>query len=201
MDSMEAMGMILGLGLVLLYFALIGIAIAEYIMSSYAIFKLAKRRNINNPWLAWIPVANIWMIGKLANDYDLKNGYNRKWQNVLMALIAVFYVVFILFYSLFIFVVIATSMEFGVDFDYDSMMIGSIIIMYVGLILLFLSGMALSACHYICIYKIFESTVPQKAIKYLLLYILVPLAGSICLLKSYNKGYPEEIESEIFNRE
>ena len=37
-------------------------------------------------------------------------------------------------------------------------------------------------CYYVCIYKVFEETAPEKAVKYLLLSVLVPLAFGICLM-------------------
>ena len=41
----------------------------------------------------------------------------------------------------------------------------------------------------ICTFKLFESTVPEKAVKYLILSILVPLASPICLFRCRNQGY------------
>ena len=42
----------------------------------------------------------------------------------------------------------------------------------------------------ICLYKIFESTVPKRAVVYIVLYLLFPFIGAICLLASAKKGYP-----------
>jgi len=48
---------------------------------------------------------------------------------------------------------------------------------------------ALQIITYICFFKIFESTVPEKALKYFLLSLLLPLAQPICLFLCRNKGY------------
>ena len=45
----------------------------------------------------------------------------------------------------------------------------------------------------VCLYKVFESTVPEKAIKYFLVSLLVPLGKSICLLRCRNQGYEKII--------
>lgn len=44
-------------------------AIAGYVLTSLALYTLAKRRGINNPWLSWVPVANCWIIGSLSDQY------------------------------------------------------------------------------------------------------------------------------------
>ncbi len=55
----------------MLFFILIFIAIAVtiYVFSSFALYKMAKNRGINNPWMAWIPFANMWIWGELGNYF------------------------------------------------------------------------------------------------------------------------------------
>lgn len=52
--------------------AVIGIAI--YLLESISVYKMAKSAQIKNPWLAFIPVANGWVYGTLAEKYKKKNG-------------------------------------------------------------------------------------------------------------------------------
>lgn len=52
--------------------AVIGIAI--YLLESISVYKMAKSAQIKNPWLAFIPVANDWVFGTLAEKYKKKNG-------------------------------------------------------------------------------------------------------------------------------
>ena len=51
--------------------AVIGIAI--YLLESISVYKMAKSAEIKNPWLAFIPVANDWVFGTLAEKYKKKN--------------------------------------------------------------------------------------------------------------------------------
>ncbi len=184
------------LAVVLLYLALIGIAIASYIMSSYSYYTIAKRRNIKYPWLAWIPVVNSWTVGCIANNYDLKNGYDRKWHKVLITLASVFYVGIFVTYAFMIAIMIATAFKYGSLNDAQLDFLWILLFAYLVFIVCMIVGMGWQFCYTICIYKIFESTVPKKAIKYTLLYAMVPLAGPICLLKCKDKGYPE---SQMFD--
>lgn len=43
--------------------------LASYIILAVSLYSIAKRRGIRRPWLAWIPVANIWMLGCISDQY------------------------------------------------------------------------------------------------------------------------------------
>jgi len=67
-----------GLGALVL-FAVIGmivgivVGIAFYIFYAYALYRLAKSRNIEMAWLAWIPIAHMYVIGKLAKSIKISD--------------------------------------------------------------------------------------------------------------------------------
>lgn len=42
--------------------------VALYVIMALALMKMANKLGIANPWLAWIPVANIYLMAKLAGD-------------------------------------------------------------------------------------------------------------------------------------
>ena len=46
-----------------------GLAIVSYVLLAWGLFTIAKRRGINKPWLAWIPVVNVWMLGCISDQY------------------------------------------------------------------------------------------------------------------------------------
>ncbi|MGN5651039.1 hypothetical protein [Bacillus sp. Brlt_9] len=39
-----------------------------YILTSLGLMTLAKNAGIKNPWLAWIPIANLWIWGELISE-------------------------------------------------------------------------------------------------------------------------------------
>lgn len=45
------------------------LSIVSYVLLAWGLYTIAKRRGINKPWLAWIPVANIWMLGCISDQY------------------------------------------------------------------------------------------------------------------------------------
>ena len=50
------------------------IYIALYVFESLGLMQLAKRNNIKNSWIAFIPVANVYLYGKLAFEDNVKTG-------------------------------------------------------------------------------------------------------------------------------
>lgn len=54
------------------------IGIACYILMSLGLYSLASRRIISRPWLAWIPVGKLWILGCLADQYRRTVGGKEK---------------------------------------------------------------------------------------------------------------------------
>lgn len=79
LESMDFGGAFLGIGVFIAIIALIVgvIAIIIYVFQSIALYKLADKNNIANAWLSWIPVGNMYILGKLGfeiyADDDKKN--------------------------------------------------------------------------------------------------------------------------------
>ena len=179
--------------LVIYLFAL-GIGLANYIMRSLALYRIANRRQVPNPWLSWVPIASSWLIGNIADDYDERNGIKRKWRVVLLTLSIISIGGIVVGYIGLIAWMVTMTIDSRLSYVGNLKgMITSVIVIYIFIIIAAVVAMAKSFCEVICTYKIFESTVPEKSVKYLLLYLLVPLAGSICLLKCKEKGYSKEI--------
>ena len=45
------------------------ISVVAYVFTALSLYTIAKRRGIRNPWLAWIPVADVWVLGSLSDQY------------------------------------------------------------------------------------------------------------------------------------
>ena len=70
MDNYGSFGLIAVLGVI---FAIIGIiiGIAFYLFLSFALYKLAQRRGLEMPWLAWIPVAQMYIVGQMVKKVNI----------------------------------------------------------------------------------------------------------------------------------
>ncbi|EKQ53515.1 MULTISPECIES: hypothetical protein [unclassified Clostridium] len=51
------------LGFLLFIFVIIGIGL--YIVYAYSLYKMAVKQGLENPWIAWIPIAQNYTLGKL----------------------------------------------------------------------------------------------------------------------------------------
>lgn len=78
--DMEMVGAVIG---VLAIFAVIAmiLALVFYVLKSLGMYTIAKRRGIDNPWLAWLPIGNEWIAGAISDNYNLaakgQNGVRR----------------------------------------------------------------------------------------------------------------------------
>ena len=69
MDSSEGalMGIMAGFGIFTLL--IIALFIFIYVILSLALMKIAQKKGIENAWLAWIPIGNSYIIGKIAGPF------------------------------------------------------------------------------------------------------------------------------------
>ena len=47
----------------------VGIGILAYVFTALALYTIAQRRGIKNPWMAWVPVLNVWILGCISDQY------------------------------------------------------------------------------------------------------------------------------------
>lgn len=70
MGDYGALGAVLALGAIaFLFVAVIGLAF--YVLKSIGLYTLAINRGIENPWLAWVPVADLYIMGLLVGEMDI----------------------------------------------------------------------------------------------------------------------------------
>jgi len=79
-NQLDSMFQAMGTGsLVAGIFAIIGVflvlAIIMYIFTSLGLYAMANTLNIEYPWLVWIPIANIYILGKIVGDKIKIFGY------------------------------------------------------------------------------------------------------------------------------
>lgn len=63
------------------------IGLVAYVLMAVGLYTIAKRRGIRNPWLAWIPVANSWLLGCISDQYQyVAKGRNKSRRKMLLIL-------------------------------------------------------------------------------------------------------------------
>lgn len=177
------------LALLLVYFVCFAVAVTSYVLTSLSVYTIAKRRNLSNPFLAWIPCIGVWTLGAIADDYDVRTGGKlRNWRKVLLA-ISLISTVGVVFMTVFMIVVSFAIAVAGQSGQIAPAMIGSFVVTYVVFFVAVMLSTALSYLSIICLYKLFESTVYEKALKYTIISLVVPLGCPILLMMCRNKGY------------
>ena len=161
--------------------------IVSYIIRSLSLYRLGKSAGISAYGLAWVPVAYAYCVGAIADKYDAKGGRDhqiRKVMTWLLAVSAVFGVLFLVNYTAFIAQIVALGGE--PELGEMMRMLWSFVLPEVPMCV---AATGVSAVSYICYYKIFELCKPEKPVKNLLIAILVPFAFPFVLL-SCAKAYP-----------
>lgn len=162
---MEALAGVVAIYLVFC-FVILGLSLVQYIFQSLGLYTIAKRRGISKPWLAWVPVGNVWIMGCISDQYQyVARGLNKNkrtllmWLNVIMVVLLGLYTAFM--------VTMIIAQENG-----DHMMTGALGIMLLALVM-FAVSVWYSILVYMAQFDLFRSAEPDNAVLYLVLSILI----------------------------
>lgn len=167
--------------------------VLAYVLTALALYTMAKRRGINNPWLAWIPVANLWVLGSLSDQYRyvVKGEIHAK-RRILLVLEIISLIM------KFVMTIIILSMVFGYI---NNMLIapgpGALFnaiagpglgLLAVGFPMLGIK-IAKAVIRYMALYDIYSSSDPQDNVLFLVLSILIGITTSFFLFYCRNRDY------------
>ena len=162
-------------------------SVASYILTSLALYTIARRRGLNHPWLSWVPVINCWIVGSLSDQYQYvvkgKNKAKRKILLILNILSAVFSVTI---------AVLAIAMAAGAIFSYsDAELMGNIMgpVMAILGMCLPLAGVGIAAMviRYMAMFDVYRSLDPGNAVLFLVLSIFFGVTEPFFLFFNRNK--------------
>lgn len=147
-------------------------SIVVYILQSLGLYTIANRRGIHHPWLAWLPVCNMWIMGSISDQYQyVCKGKVTNRRKVLIGLMISMYVLMIVFFVGFL---MAMFNGIAAEFDFsagDTSVIVPIIVTVVAYIVMFIIAVVLTVYQYICTYDLFVSCSPNNAVAFLVLSI------------------------------
>lgn len=143
-------------------------AITAYIFSSLGMYTIAKRRGILNPWLAWVPIGNIWILGSLSDQYQyVAKGKIRNRCTLLLVLNILYY---ILYFGMEVALKFAPYGNSETDVSVFIALLG---LAGVALLILIPFAVVLSVFCYMAWYDLYRSCNPDRAVTYLVLSILL----------------------------
>lgn len=170
--------------------AVIGIAI--YLLESISVYKMAKSAEIKNPWLVFIPVANDWVFGTLAEKYKKKNGTKSARFGIILPVLEG--IVFIESIALTIFTVISVKEITGYALDAVNtsaemapeqfMSLIPVIILYFALMAV---AIAYAVVFFIALWRVYSSFDKSNATLYIVLSVIFTISVPIILFIIRNR--------------
>lgn len=132
-----------------------------YVLYSLGMYTIAQRRGIRHPWLAWVPLGNIWILGSISDQYQyLAKGKIKNRRKVLLGLyIALLLACFVWIIGLMVSAIAGTE-------------IAAILWMLLGMLGVFGVAIVVLVLEYMALYDLFQSCQPSNATLYLVLAIL-----------------------------
>lgn len=169
---------------VILYVILMLWAVAKYVITGISLFGIGKRLGIKAYGLAWVPGANVWSVGAIADKSDERNGKDHKFRWVLIGLMIAFVICLVIFIVVYTFslIDIITTARLSYAEPEVSAFVNLFWSIFAVMFPVALASTALTAVEYISIYKLIELCKPEKALKNLLIGMLVPFASPFVLL-------------------
>ena len=170
--------------------AVIGIAI--YLLESISVYKMAKSAEIKNPWLAFIPVANDWVFGTLAEKYKKKNGTKSARFGIILPVLEG--IVLIETIALTIFTVISVKEITGYALDAvntSTEMVPEQFMSLIPVIILYFALMAVAFAYavvfFIALWRVYYSFDKSNATLYIVLSIIFTISVPIILFIIRNR--------------
>ena len=180
-----AAGILLGV-IVILYLLVLAFSIVSYVLYSMGLYRIAKRRGIHHPWLAWIPVGSSWLLGSISDHYQfVAKQKNTKRRKVLLILCFALTALWIAMMAILITGVITAAVDESI-----LVMVALLVVIYLVMLGILI---AVAVFQYIALYDLFQSSKPNNAVLFLVLGIFfsVTLPFFVFACSRHDKGMPE----------
>lgn len=181
--------------------------IACYVLTSLGLYTMAKSRGITKPWLAWIPVANLWLIGSLSDQYRyVVRSQIRNKRVILLVLRIAALILASIVSGLAGGVIRVLSMGF---MNHISVPMLNEMLTRQGLVLLFwvlplmIVGTIEKILEFMALFDIYESCDPENSVVYLVFSIFFGVTKPFFLFFNRNreKGMPPRLAEQEFPQE
>ena len=181
-------GMGTGFSIFYIIYSLAGSAlgIAVYVMRAMSLYTISKRRGINHPWMSWVPVLDLWVIGCISDQYQYvvkgRDKNKRKWLLGLSIAMAVIYIAFFVLLG----VMVGNTFGGAITGMSAEQVLSKLLGPAMGLLacLLPMAGVAIAVMviRYIAMYDLYTSCTPQNNVLFLILSIFFTVAEPFFLI-------------------
>lgn len=167
------------------------LSIASYVLTALALYTIARRRGLKSPWLAWIPIADCWLLGSLSDQYRyvVKGEHKSKRKLLLFFRILITIMQVSLMGLLVNLCFHAVGSAFWGSINDDQ--IFQILHQALNLLVVFLPLIGISIAYavfrYMALYDLYKSLDPANCVLFLVLSILFGVTEPFFLFFSRNK--------------
>ena len=174
-----------------------GLAVLTYVLSSLGIYTVAKRRGIHNAWLSWVPVANVWILGSLSDQYRyVAKGQVKAKRKALIIMEIINAAVLVILVCVLVGAIVGVVTDAAMGYASEEELFMSVVgpIMGVMVLMLPLAGLSIAilVVRYMALYDIYMSMEPENAVLYLVLSIFFNVTEPFFLFfnRQKDKGMP-----------
>ena len=179
-----------------LYTIIIAFSVVSYILTGKSLSAIARRRGIEKPWLAWVPLGNAWMLGCISDQYRyVVHGQERNARGKLLKLAII---------SLSMSVVVGFLAGLAVGLGIAEASEGAMLVLVLLAILLAYGMLAVlivyNVAYYKALYDLFRSCNPDLSLVFLLVSIFTTYPGPFFLFACRNKDLgmpPRQVFDEL----
>ncbi len=176
--------------LLLFYLLLLGLGVISYVLQSVSMYTIAKRRGIRHPWLSWLPVGNMWILGSISDQYQfVAKGKVRNRRKVLVGLTAAM-LLLLLCVCVMIF---ASAIAEAAAMDAGEMLLGaSLAVALLGYLTILVISVVAVVFQYIALYDLYASCDPNNAAMFLVLSIFfsITMPFFVFACRKKDRGMP-----------
>lgn len=182
------------IGIVLFtYLVTFGLGIVMYILQALGLYTIAQRRGIKHPWLAWLPLVNMWILGSIADQYryvskgQIRN--RRKWLLVLHIVMLALSIAAIAGYVAVFVEIIIQIPDLSYVFTGQPLGGGVIPALWVFGVLaaVWVLAVIVTVIQYVCLYDLYASCTPNYKVLFLVLSLLFNVTVPFLVFGCRNK--------------
>lgn len=191
-------------GIMIVYFVVLGvISLALYLLESFALFNMAKSAGYSRPWRGFIPFANTFLFGKIAEKYRKRDGKpSAKFGGLLLAVEIIMVVLSVVLVGFCIKFIIDIFGFANMAVETDTALTAEMFASVIPVILLSLAEVIFSITYivlfYVALWRIFAAYDYSNATLFLVLSIFFTFLAPIFLFVM-RKNQPVFDPSERFN--
>lgn len=167
------------------------LGIAAYVLTALGLYTVARRRGLNKPWLAWIPVIRCWLLGSLSDQYHyVVKGENKSKRKLLVVLSILSLVLSVMIFVL-VFVLVLQVIGGTYGYVRESEAVEMVMGPLLGILGLCLPlcgvAIAYAIIRYMALYDVYKSMDPGNCVLFLVLSILVGITEPFFLFFNRDK--------------